>query len=94
MKKDKPGYNNEKRSEIEKKILVEASRNRAFLKQLKDNPHKALHEKFGLEIPAHIKIVVHVEEPNSWHLVVSGVSMPSRLSEGEMENLAAGDCWV
>lgn len=94
MKKPKPGNSGGKRSEIEKKILVEASRDRTFLKKLQENPHKALHEKFGFEIPSHIKIVVHVEEPNSWHLVVSGVSIPSKLSDNTLENLAAGDCWV
>lgn len=83
-----------KRSELEKAIRAEAERNPEFLEDLKKNPHEALRKKFQLEIPQHIKIQCHVEEPNSWHIVVSGVSTPSQMSEKDMKDVAGGDCWV
>ncbi len=46
---------------------MEVAKDRNFLKKLQENPHKALKETIGIEIPSHIKIYAHTEEPNSWH---------------------------
>jgi hypothetical protein len=93
--RDEEHNKSEKRHEFEQNINMEVVKNRDFLKKLQANPHKALEEKFGVEIPLHIKIHVHVEEPNSWHLVIKGaVHSSDRLSDSELKSLAAGgDCW-
>lgn len=88
-----PGKN-PKRGELENAIRSEAEKNPEFLEALKKNPHEALREKFKLEIPQHIKIHCHVEEPNTWHIVISGTSTPSQMSGEDLKDVAGGDCWV
>lgn len=95
MKQQKfEGSGSDKRSELEYRINMEIVKDRNFLKKLKENPHKVLKEKFGVEIPAHIKILPHLEEPNSWHFVIRNVSVhPQELSSEDLEKIAGGDCW-
>lgn len=83
------------RDDIEKKINLEVMKDRNFLKKLQADPHQALQEQFGIDIPHHIKLCAHIEEPNSWHFVVRTSAVSSQpLSNSELTNLSAGDCWI
>lgn len=82
------------RNEFEKNINIEVIKDHAFLDQLKKDPHKAIHDKFGIDIPRHIKIMPHIEEQNTFHFVIHTSSTSGKqLSDAELANLAAGDCW-
>ena len=85
----------QKRDEIEKKINLEVRKDRNFLKQLKENPHQVLQEKFAIEIPQHIKICHVVEEPNTWHFVIRASAISGKpLSDSDLASMAGGECWL
>lgn len=82
----------ETRKEIEARINLRAWKDPAFKEKLLKNPRPALAE-MGLEVPSEIKILVHEEGANMWHLTIHKAPPNAKnLSEEELKKLSSGSC--
>lgn len=79
------------RSELQQRITDECDNNPTFREHLISNPHIAVGELIGMDIPATVNITVHEESLTDIHLVLES-DIASALSESDLE-LVSGGLW-
>ncbi len=66
---------------VAKKCAVD----KAFRRNLRENPRQALGEAAGMEIPADLDIVLHENRPGEWHVPVPGMEILKALDAKRQE---------
>lgn len=80
--------NKRTRNDLEESINVNAWINPKFKAQLKQSPKDCLSE-MGLNVPTHVKIIVHEEDENTMHIVLRK-EPKGNLSEKELHEIYTG----
>ena len=75
------------RADVEQLLLSRASADDDFRALLLADPHKALRDATGIEMPEEINLTVHEEDSASFHLVLPAAD---RLTAGELAAVAGG----
>jgi hypothetical protein len=70
-------------------VAAKAAQNKSYRRELLDNPKKVLTEA-GLRVPKDIQIVVHVNTPDTVHLVLPAPAEKVSLREVNVTKLSAG----
>jgi len=81
-----------KRKVMEKKIIEKARTDKAFKKELLENPAGALKKLFGFDIPANIKISVLEEKTDHLYVVLPVNPDDIELPADMVKKIAGGIC--
>jgi hypothetical protein len=78
------------REEFEEMILKKADDDDNFSKAIVDNPKAALNDFLGISVPEKIKLFVHQEKNDEFHII-----LPEKieLTDKELDNVSGGTCW-
>ena len=74
-------------SEMRAKIVGKASQDADFRARLLSDPKGAISEELGMTLPGELSVNIHVEDPNTAHVVLPP---SSKLSEGDLQAVAGG----
>ena len=75
------------RADVERSLLSKASTDDEFRALLLADPHKAISDAVGIELPERIDLTVHEEDSTSFHLVLPAAD---QLTASELATVAGG----
>jgi len=81
-----------KRKVMEKKIIEKAQTDKAFKKELLENPAGALKKLFGFDIPANVKISVLEEKADHLYIVLPVNPDDIEIPADMLKKVAGGVC--
>ena len=84
---------NEQRKQLEERLIVKATKDETFRKNLLASPRETLETEFGINIPDAVNIKVLEEDQNSFYLVLPPIinsETEDELSEAELEMVSGG----
>ena len=76
------------REDLQQKLVVKSEEDTDFRARLLADPHSALKEVFGVELPESFNVVVHEEDARTAHLVLPA---SEELSDIELQQATGGD---
>lgn len=75
------------REELEQTLVARAIDDDQFRALLLENPRDAVRQELGIDVPSQIKITVHQERVDDFHLVLP---ISDRLSDNELSKIIGG----
>ena len=76
------------REDMQQKLVVKSEEDTDFRARLLADPHSALKEVFGVELPESFNVVIHEEDARTAHLVLPA---SEELSDIELQQATGGD---
>jgi hypothetical protein len=81
-----------KETPVDVQIVERAMKDVGFRAALKKDPRAAIEKEFKVKLAKKVKVVVHEEGDNIWHIVIPKAQADVELSDVELKEVAGGSC--